>query len=655
MANFETDSLISQYLKKDDKPSKSSSSTTLPDSIASDALINRYMNGPRAETKGAAPTGYNAATGETTYEKPSEVATGSHGPSITDVPVNAAYAGGRAIKEGILEAGAGLGETLSGQPASGLGKVGMGALRVVGSPAEAISQGAGDITGNKRFADTAGDVAGLVVPVVPGAGAVKGTIKALPTNKALRDITEAIGPENAGNVAAAMRADPRLTPADLSPSVQQSAQKLYVTEGDKAKRYISEAVNQRQAGALQAVNDAMDASLGIRVNPVQKLEQLKQQIVNVGSKAIEPALSKTKPVDLSPVVKHIDNILKPGVMEHISNPENLLPYDRVQKTLQNYKNVITNDAGVVLTDPVALNKIQAGIRRQAESLLKNPNASGEDKALGHALYSLRNQFIEAIGKAGPQTVDKAGNPISEYRAALSKYRDENDVADAFRHGHDSIIKNSRNLEDDPEFFKDWVKNATPEEKEAAKQGANIAIRSAMNAYRAPVTNPTSKAQQMAQVSFNRERIESLFGKEQADRIFNKLENERKIAETNNRMVEGSQTAMRMGADSRVALPTPSTMQNIAPYAAEAAGVMASGLPGVGTLGYQGAKLGLKFKDKIATALAKERNSQFAQYALPTEAPKREELIRHLEAVSAAHNTPKLSVMNKGRLLFNRTP
>jgi len=644
MAEF--DDLIKQYTK-DGKSSSKTTTSAVPNGEYAD-IINQYVK-TKDEPKvvGAAPTGYNAATGETSYNKPSEVAIGSHTPSIVkDTAVNAARAVGTGLFNAGVEAGSGLREALSGQPASGIGKIGMAPLTAIGAlTSDPLSSVAGDITGSPNIAARAGALP-LPLPVV---GAGKALNVARPANKAFKNLVESIGPENAGAVAAEMRTNPRLTPADLSPSVLQDAQNLFTKEG-KHIDYMSNTIQGSRDTANAAVNAAMDTSLGGRVNPVAKLDELKTNIVNAGKQAIEPALVKTKPVDLSPVVKHIDNILKPGVMQIIENPENLLPYNRVQQTLQKWRDFMTNDK-LVLTDPNELNKLQSGIRRQAEGLLKTGDA--EAKATGHALYSLRNEIINAIGKAGPQTTDKAGNAISEYRLGLSKYRDENDVADAFRHGHDAIIKNGRGLEDNPEFFKQWVDNASDLEKEAAKQGAGIAIRTAMNAYRSPVTNPTSKAQQMAQIDFNRQRIEALFGKEDAGRLFKTLDQERAIAERGVKIAEGSQTAMRARRAAKFEMPTASDLGKglIPPAIMETAGSFA-GAPGLASGTYAVARTAAFVKDKIANAMQREHNLQYAKYALPTEGPSREQLIRQLEGVAADYarkQSPRLSVGSKARL------
>lgn len=557
-------------------------------------------------------------------------------PSPVDIPVNAGSAVYDAAKAGVLQMGQGAGQVLSNQPATGLGNVASGALSTLTSPIAGVEQVAGDVTGSKDIADRAG----MVASALPVAAPLKAIKAAIPANKAFKNLVEMIGPDNVGNVAKEMRADPRLTPADLSPAVKSATQKLFTIEGDVPKNHIANFVNDRVSGAKAAVEDAMNKSLGTTVDPVEKLKTLSDNIKKVGANEINPVLKNTKPVDLTPVISHIDSVLKPGVENIISNPENLLPYNEKVKTLlQSYRDAMTNDK-TVLTNPDVLNKLQSSMRRNADSLLKSIDP--EAKAMGYALHQLRQKVIDAIGKAGPQTIDKDGNAISSYRAGLGKYRDENHIADAFEEGHDSIISNSKKLLDRPEFFEKKVKDYTSQEKEAAQQGARIAIDTQINGFKSAARRGTD----IGQVDFNKDRITSLFGKEEADKLFKKLENERKIAETNTHLIQNSQTAMRSAADSRVALPEKKP-SSVVPYVAEGLGALTTGYPGAGSLAYLGLKGVGAIKNKVETALAKEHNAQLAKLALPTQGPDREALIKSLEAVAAQ---PRRSLLNKANSL-----
>lgn len=623
----QVDDIVKMYLK-DNKSSKS------------ERLSERLYVSPAPPISGASKEESDRIISERSkeYNKPSLQE------GMEQYPIRAGKAAYDEAKEGILEAGKGLGDTLSGKPASGLADVGIGALRTIGSPIEGVKQFVGDLTGSKNVADRAGLVAGSALPIDMGVSKAKAM---LPSNKAFKTLVESIGPENVGNIAREMRANERLSPIDLSPKVLQDTQHLFVTDGPHIN-YLANAVENRLSGAKQSSEDAFTGAMGQTVNPVEKLKQLSDNIKAVGAKEINPVLKQTKPVDLTPVVEHIDNILKPGVMHVISNPESMLPYDKVQKLLESWRGQLTNDK-TVLTNPDVLNKIQSGMRRQAESLMRTPDA--ESKAMGYALYKVRNEIIEAIGKAGPQTVDKNGKAISSYRAGLSKYKDENDVATAFEHGHDTIIKNSKNLEDHPEFFKNWVKGATKEELDAAREGAKVAIDTQINGYRAAATNPASKGIQIAQVDFNRQRIETLFGKEEADKLFKKLDDERKIANSNNKIVEGSQTAMRNASKEKFTPPEKSKMENVAPYVAEGLGALTTGMPGVGVAGYNTLKLLNTGRHAIATKMFNEHNSNYAKLALPIEGSDREALIKSLEAVANKQKPSILSRANSVARLF----
>ena len=79
---------------------------------------------------------------------------------------------------------------------------------------------------------------------------------------------------------------------------------------------------------------------------------------------------------------------------------------------------------------------------------------------------------------------------------------------------------------------------------------------------------------------------------------------------------------------------------------ETANILAHGYPGIGTATLGGAKAVSATKHAISTKIARERNAQYAKYALPTEGPSRDELIQALEATIPK---PKLSLMSRARL------
>ena len=518
----------------------------------------------------------------------------------------------------------------SGHPYKGLGKGVLGLLSVVSSPATGLVEGGvgtplTDITGNKAFGDKAALLTGAAVPVVPGAGFV---VKNLPKNKSLAALVESIGPENLSTVVKEMKANPRLAPADLSPKVLQDTQHLFANDGPQIN-YLATTSANRMATRRSAVEEAYDTAGGISPNLAQKITDLANAAKDIGSKQINPLVKAAKPVDVTSTVNNIDAILKPGVMAKISEGSTLaLP--EVKQALSAARGWLTNGKEL-RTGAEDLHDIQKALRRQGYSLTKSANAG--EREIGHALLKVRNDLVSDIDKASPG-----------YAKALDSYREEMHIADAFKEGHDKIFSSSKKIENDPSFVKKWFDGLTTHEQEAAREGARAAIYTEMGVAK----NPALAGESISRSDFNKAKMEILFGKEETDKLLKALDDERKIANTHNKIVENSQTAMRAASKEQFALPTKSEVgQGLVMGAGlETANILAHGYPGIGTATLGGAKAVSATKHAISTKIARERNAQYAKYALPTEGPSRDELIQALEA---AIPKPKLSLASRARL------
>jgi len=263
-----------------------------------------------------------------------------------------------AAKSGILTAGQGAGDVLSNKPATGFGEIGSGILSTLTSPLSAVNQVVGDVTGSSDIANRAGFVAGTAIPVVPGASAVN---KISPKNKALPELVDKITsngrePEKLVEVVQAMKANPRIAPADLSPAVQNMAQKLFTTEGDAAKNYLAKTSADRMASSSGAVKGAFDAAAGVPVDAVKKLKDLADASKKVGQEQINPAVAGAKAVDISPVIKHIDTQLKPSINSALG--ETSLPFTAVKKQLAEVRSWLANKE-VTRQAPEDLHRIQS--------------------------------------------------------------------------------------------------------------------------------------------------------------------------------------------------------------------------------------------------------------------------------------------------------
>ena len=516
----------------------------------------------------------------------------------------------------------------SGHPYKGAGKVALGALTVAGAPLSGIIDDTVGKVGNKigpGFGDKAALITGMALPVVPGAGAV---VKAIPKNKALSTLVENIGRENLPEVVAAMKANPRLAPADLSPRVLQDTQHLFANEGPQID-YLAKASANRMASSKAAVNDAYDTTAGVSPDLAGKVQGLADAAKKVGEEAIQPAIKGAKPVEISDTLGALDSALKPGINK-IGDSTYLT---EVKKELNDIRRDLRMAKEYNADD---LHWYQAKLRKDAETLIRS--GSGSDKARGNAMMEVRNNLVADI--------DKATN--GKYKPALSSYRDEMHIADSFRNGYEGVFSSSKKMENDPSFTKKWFEGLTEHEQQAAREGARARIATEIGTAR----NPALAGESFARSDFNQEKLATLFGKEEAAKLIKTLQEERTIANTHNKIIEGSQTAMRTASKSQFALPTKTEVMQSAPAvaAAEASNYFMGGVPAMGAAMLGVAKGGAMAKDMIKMKLAREHNARYAQYALPTEGPSRDALIAALEAQIPG---PKPSLVTRGASALSR--
>lgn len=510
------------------------------------------------------------------------------------------------------------------KPYRALGKGALGLLTVATSPATGLAEGGigtpiADITGNKAIGDRAALVGGAAIPVAPGAGYV---VKSLPKNKIFRQLVEDIEPNNLAYVVQEMKSNPRLNPADLSPKVLQSTQELFA--GGGPVNYLKNTSEARMGSARDAIDMAYDTHAGVSVDLAKKVQDLAEAAKKVGDDQINPVLASAKPVDLKNTLASLDNVLKPGALK-IGDSEPLIEIKRqleaISKRLRTSKEYDAND----------LHKFQSKLRERADDL--EASGSGSDRAMGKALREVRNNLVDDIDTAAPG-----------FKEALSKYRDEKNIADAFKEGYDGLFSSSKKMENTPSFIKKWFDGLSDAEKQAAREGARASITTEIGIAR----NPALAGERLSRSDFNQEKLRILFGETEANKLIKTLQDERKIADTHNKVIESSQTAMRDASKSEWKAPAPTQVgQGLLMGAGiETANILAHGTPGVGGAMLGVAKLGGYGKDVVKNKIHAEKQAQYAKYALPTEGPSRDELIKALEA---AIPKPKLSLMSRARL------
>lgn len=482
---------------------------------------------------------------------------------FTELPI--VRQGIKGFKEGRELAGSGYVDISQNRPATGVGKVVLGhaqqALNVIPilPTIAAGTEQLAKITGNPNFAERAELVATSGLPIAKAGKVLTNT---MPSSRAVTTIVDAIGKDKIPEVIDKLRSNPRLTLMDVDPNVQVISQGLAARPGEP-RNILDKVVKGRTDTKLDAVTGAIDEAMGVPVNIANKVTELKTKIKETG-KEINPIIKGTGAVDITPVIARIDAKLKPGVNSVITMGEPL-PLGDIEKSLQGVRKLLTDDKSV-RTDAQNLHNLQSSLRAKADDLLAS--TSGQDRQLGRALMDVRQQIVNSIDAASPKIKNIDGTETGSYRPALAKYRDINDVDSAFKKGREITKNRSGYLDDDPSYWEKWVKDATAAELEAAREGARLAYRQQMGS----VTNAARKGTEIPLVDFNVEKLKLLFGKEEVNAMNKALTDERLLSDTNNKLMQGSMTAMRLlGAEATKVRPDyePKFTKTILPVALEA--------------------------------------------------------------------------------------
>lgn len=546
-------------------------------------------------------------------------------------------------KSGVSSVAQGITDIAENRPASGIGNVGMGALSTLFSPAtglikEVVERPVTELTGSKEIGERAGFVAGAGLPFLKAGKTINA---ARPTNAAFNKLVDAIGVDNIPDVLKRMKGNERLTFADVSPGARQDAQALVIQQGPHQTSLIDQ-INKRQAGARGQVERLYDDTMGAPVDVVQKIEQLKKRAKDTGATVINPVVEKSGPVDVTNVVKAIDAAIGTGPVERQtlkrlkSGERPDLTASPAQQALWSEREKIRGiwkDQDQMFMDmkgEQGLHEVQKTLRARAQALIDSDKPL--DRELGNKLMKIRNDLVEAGGK--------------DYKAALGKYADDMSVQEHFQIGQNVLRNRPTHIEDRPEYLDKLIKKAKPDELEAIREGARVAIDNQIRSMRFAAKKGTD----IPEVEFNKQKLEKLFGKKEVDDLSRKLQDEKDIADTTSKLLHNSQTAARQASNARVDLPQrkESSLAAVTAPLAEIAMLSATGgaVPGAGLASVLGAKAAGSGIMKGKTALARKTNSEYAQL-LFSEGEQRAALMQALE--QKLNNSNQLSISSKLKL------
>lgn len=509
------------------------------------------------------------------------------------------------------------------------GTLGMIASPISGTTKAMVSDPVTALTGNPDVGERAGLLAGLAIP---GPKVVSTAKSALPSSKAISTLVDAIGPENVPAVAARLAENPRLSVMDVSDPVRTMAQGLIDPAQPKAQNVLTQAIKDRAKASTGVANDAFTEAMGPTPDVVRMVEGLKERARAAGREAIQPALENAKPVDVSPVVKAIDAEVKPG-MTALLDPGTQLPLSSLQQELVRFRSKLSS-GDEQMFDAKRLHEIQSEMGDKAYQLSISPDP--KDRMLGSQLRGFNEKLIDQIDEASG----------GAYRPARAKFKDAKDIHEAFDSGFDTLKNRAgvSGLEDRPEAFKAWMDQATPEEVVARRLGTRSDIDQKING----VKNPSLAGQTITKIPYNQQKLEMLFGKQEARRLIGRMEDAGDQAITNAKLVAGAKTAETLAG--REALKVPevqpfhlgSATQALLPagmaeIAAESYGA-APGLTGAALLaGGIGLGLARKGVQKVSQSSALARNVEIARAASATGAGRQQTinaLLAHPKVIRA---------------------
>lgn len=519
--------------------------------------------------------------------------------------------------------------------------------------------------------------------------------------RGLDEIVNSIPQEKLPGVIKRLESNPSLTLADLVPEIQIKTQGLAATPG-KWSGLLKDFTEQRAADASAAVNHAVndmgvsDSAYNVLNGIIQRAKTTGETAIQpalegaapVPIKPILKALDRqigspeaiagdTPRIPLTPTQIKLLNLrqdITSGEMAPINErvglsiggindaiksgtlgPDRLADFTEARRLLNSARRGLTSEEDLtsglaalakkqktvgpidaalkmVTKGPVEvrgadwLHGVQSRLREQASTLQNS--SGGSDRLMAGDLFDARGHIVEAIDKASGGT----------YKPALSQYRDDKQVREAF--GRGLAFGKTRQgeagiLEDSPAAWREWKANASPDEVDATRAGVLANLQQSVAQMHQAWVLPEGSRPPIPKIDgYSADRLEVLFGKDKADQLLSRLQDEHLKAQTNVKLFGGSQTAMRtLGAEAmKVREPgaTPSHLPSLGTLLG-GIGLELGGMHGAGTLaaaaagGMGGVRLARHGAQVLGQKSDITRNKTFAEWASAT-GEKRDDLL-----------------------------
>lgn len=368
--------------------------------------------------------------------------------------------------------------------------------------------------------------------------------KVAPSSQAVNKLVEAIGPENVLAATNRLKENPRLALADVSDPVRTMAQGLIDPAQPKAQNAIVDAVKQRAGSRLEAANTAFTEAMGPKPDVMGILDKLRERSLmttpktdvrasldDILGRSIDPHSSLQKmlkereaanplyekalsnPVAWDERLQNFidDPIVQQGIakgtriqrLESLAENKPFKPTDYAIKDFDKAGNPILDTTPNMRT----LNVVKKGLDAMVSD--SKDAVTGRLSEEGRAIDKVRGAFLKKIDDINP-----------DYKAARDAWAGPTKVQEAFDRGL-NLFQNragSSGVKTTPEALSAWFEKASTSEQEAARHGARAAFEQQMRSS----GDPAAKAGVLANKEVNQDKLATIFGKEPAGNIVDRL-------------------------------------------------------------------------------------------------------------------------------------
>lgn len=320
---------------------------------------------------------------------------------------------------------------------------------------------------------------------------------------------------------------PDAMPLDLSRNTQRQAGGIASVQG-QGSTTLDDALRARNEGAPSRIKGDVDALLGDAPVPTRIAAELDANRKTVNT-LYEPALQNGSPVDTSAIAKNI---------------EGLIDSERgaVQGVLRELRRDLNaTGTNVLETDP----RILLNVRHKIDGILRPEGVGSVDGNVVRVLRNVRRDIDAELAAKVPGIKD-IDNRFSE----IARQGEAVETGQTVLRGGENAMP--------PETLDDTIAAMTngvigpSGQAFRLSQGARADIERIIGTSGNDIT--ALKQALRTEDSWNRRKLETLFGKEKADALVSILEREQRYAGSYQRITQNSETAARTAAQ-REAMPT----------------------------------------------------------------------------------------------------